>query len=184
MACAISKLASSFTNNNSSGNASMSGLSRRRFLALTGAFTAVAAGGFTSTARAAMGPNDKFDLVIKGGDVIDPSQSLRGKRDIGIRWGRIEAIENEMVSIAVGLGSEIQCERESPTLASRFEHLLASAARIPGEPGGRWVAAVSDILDSAAQRQSRSLTQMIGSCADHLPLAVWPDRVIEHALIS
>ena len=28
-----------------------------------------------------MGPNDKFDLVIKGGEVLDPSQSLRGKRD-------------------------------------------------------------------------------------------------------
>lgn len=43
-----------------------------------------------------MGPDDKFDLVIKSGDVIDPSQSLRGKRDIGIRWGLIEAIEDEI----------------------------------------------------------------------------------------
>ncbi len=43
-----------------------------------------------------MGPDDKFDLVIKNGDVIDPSQSLRGKRDIGIRWGIIEAIEDEI----------------------------------------------------------------------------------------
>ena len=43
-----------------------------------------------------MGPDDKFDLVIKGGDVLDPSQALRGKRDIGIRWGAIEAIENEI----------------------------------------------------------------------------------------
>ena len=43
-----------------------------------------------------MGPADKFDLVIKGGDVLDPSQSLRGKRDIGIRWGVIEAIEPEI----------------------------------------------------------------------------------------
>ena len=40
-----------------------------------------------------MGPNDKFDLVIKGGDVLDPSQSLRGKRDIGIRWGAIKAVQ-------------------------------------------------------------------------------------------
>ena len=38
-------------------------------------------------ARGAMGPNNKFDLVVKGGDVLDPSQSLRGKRDIGIRFG-------------------------------------------------------------------------------------------------
>ena len=43
-----------------------------------------------------MAPTDKFDLVIKGGDVLDPSQSLRGKRDIGIRWGAIEAIENDI----------------------------------------------------------------------------------------
>jgi dihydroorotase len=42
--------------------------------------------------RAAMGPNDKFDLVIKGGEVLDPSQSLRGVRDIGIRNGVIEAV--------------------------------------------------------------------------------------------
>jgi hypothetical protein len=42
------------------------------------------------------GARDKFDLVIKGGDVLDPSQSLRGKRDIGIRWGVIEAVEPEI----------------------------------------------------------------------------------------
>ena len=71
----------------------MSGFSRRHFLQATGS-AAVAA--MTGPASAAMGPNDKFDLVIKGGDVLDPSQSLRGKRDIGIRWGMIEAIENEI----------------------------------------------------------------------------------------
>jgi dihydroorotase len=43
-----------------------------------------------------MGPNDKFDLVIKGGDVLDPIQSLRGKRDIGIRYGLIEAVDAEI----------------------------------------------------------------------------------------
>jgi dihydroorotase len=43
-----------------------------------------------------MGPNDKFDLVIKGGDVLDPSQSLRGRRDIGIRHGLVEAVEPDI----------------------------------------------------------------------------------------
>jgi dihydroorotase len=42
------------------------------------------------------GPNDKFDLVIKGGDALDPSQSLRGKRDIGIRFGVIEAVQADI----------------------------------------------------------------------------------------
>ena len=71
----------------------MTGFSRRDFLRLSGSAAVAAASG---PAHAAMGPNDKFDLVIKGGDVLDPSQSLRGKRDIGIRWGVIEAIENEI----------------------------------------------------------------------------------------
>src|SRR5271170_4193714 len=72
----------------------MSELSRRHFLAGTAA--AALSVQLTSPAGAAMGPADKFDLVIKGGDVLDPSQSLRGKRDIGIRWGVIEAIEPEI----------------------------------------------------------------------------------------
>jgi dihydroorotase len=66
--------------------------SRRDFLAGAGS-VALAAGG---PARAAMGPGDKFDLVVKNGDVLDPSQSLRGKRDIGIRYGMIEALEAEI----------------------------------------------------------------------------------------
>ena len=69
----------------------MMAVSRRDFLATTGAL-ALAAG----QARAAMGPNDKFDLVIKGGDVLDPSQNLRGRRDIGIRFGVIEAVEADI----------------------------------------------------------------------------------------
>lgn len=71
----------------------MSALSRRHFLSLTGSAAAAALSG---NAIAAMGPNDKFDLVIKGGEVLDPSQSLRGKRDVGIRWGLVEAIEAEI----------------------------------------------------------------------------------------
>src|SRR5580698_6387410 len=75
----------------------MSALSRRHFLNLTGsAAAAVMAGRVTTSANAAMGPADKLDLVIKGGDVLDPSQSLRGKRDVGIRWGVVEAIEAEI----------------------------------------------------------------------------------------
>src|SRR5256714_3596957 len=75
----------------------MSALSRRNFLQVTGsAAAAVMSQRLRSTAEAAMGPADKFDLVIKGGDVLDPSQSLRGKRDIGIRWGIVEAIEPEI----------------------------------------------------------------------------------------
>ena len=66
-------------------------LARRRLLfAMAGAFgTAPLCTGL----RAAMGPNDKFDLLIKGGDVLDPSRGFRGVRDIGIRNGVIESVE-------------------------------------------------------------------------------------------
>jgi dihydroorotase len=75
------------------GGASMSALSRRHFLSLTGSAAASAIGG---SAFAAMKPNDKFDLVIKGGEVLDPSQSLRAKRDVGIRWGVVESLDESI----------------------------------------------------------------------------------------
>jgi len=37
-------------------------------------------------------PELKFDLVIAGGDVLDPSQRLRGRRDVGIKNGQIAAL--------------------------------------------------------------------------------------------
>jgi len=68
--------------------------SRRRVLLSLGA--AAAASSLPLAVRAAMGPDDKFDLLIKGGDVLDPSQKLRGVRDIGIRNGVIEAVEADI----------------------------------------------------------------------------------------
>src|SRR5438477_5290478 len=67
---------------------------RRRFVAGMGAL--FAGGLLSSAARAAMGPEDKYDLVIKGGEVLDPSQNLRGRRDIGIRFARIEVLEADI----------------------------------------------------------------------------------------
>ncbi len=74
----------------------MSIVSRRHLLATAGSLAlATTIGG---RARAAMGPNDKFDLLIKGGDVLDPSQTLRGRRDIGIRYGIVEAVEPDIAA--------------------------------------------------------------------------------------
>ncbi len=67
---------------------------RRRFVAGMGA--AFAAGLLSTAVRAAMGPEDKYDLVIKGGELLDPSQNLRAKRDIGMRFGLIEALEADI----------------------------------------------------------------------------------------
>src|SRR5882762_3032516 len=59
--------------------------SRREFLTRSSSLLALTTSSLKAgVATAAMGPNDKFDLVVKGGDVLDPSQNLRARRDIGI----------------------------------------------------------------------------------------------------
>jgi dihydroorotase len=35
----------------------------------------------------------QFDLLIRGGEVLDPSLGLRGRHDVAIQWGRIAAVE-------------------------------------------------------------------------------------------
>src|SRR5438552_10654349 len=72
----------------------MSLQNRRRFVAGMGA--AFASALLSNAVRAAMGPEDKYDLVIKGGELLDPSQNLRAKRDIGMRFGLIESVEADI----------------------------------------------------------------------------------------
>ena len=66
---------------------------RRNFLRASAALALT-----SSPIRAAFPQQDKFDLLIKNADVLDPSQNLRGRRDIGIRFGRIEALEREIAA--------------------------------------------------------------------------------------
>ena len=68
----------------------MNNSSRRKFVSQSAAL--IAAGSGPGMALAAMGPADKFDLLIRNANVLDPSQGLTGIRDIGIRYGVIEAI--------------------------------------------------------------------------------------------
>src|ERR1700753_2413281 len=111
----------------------MSALSRRNFLGLTGSAAAATLSG--RLANAAMGPNDKFDLVIKGGDVLDPSQSLRGKRDIGIRWGAIEAVEPEIPAARAAKTIDASGKLVTPGLVDLHCHVYpyGSAIGIPAD---------------------------------------------------
>jgi len=68
----------------------MDATARRQFLK-AGTSLAVL-GALPRALQAAMGPNDKYDLLVRNANVLDPSQGLTGKRDIGIRYGQIETI--------------------------------------------------------------------------------------------
>src|ERR1700755_371820 len=110
----------------------MIGFSRRDFLLATGSAAIAAASG---PARAAMGPNDKFDLVVKGGEVLDPSQSLRGKRDIGIRWGVIEALDNDIPAARAAKTIDATGKLVTPGLIDLHSHVYpyGSAIGIPAD---------------------------------------------------
>src|SRR6266436_7451008 len=111
----------------------MSIASRRDFLAGASAAALTAATG--GRALAAMGPDDKFDLVIKGGDVLDPSQSLRGRLDIGIRFGLIEAVEADIPAARALRIIEAGGKLVTPGLIDLHCHVFpyGSAAGIPAD---------------------------------------------------
>ena len=67
---------------------------RRQFLKAGATLAAV--GALPGAGLAAMGPADKFDLLLRNANVLDPSQGLAGLRDIGMRYGQIEAIETSI----------------------------------------------------------------------------------------
>jgi dihydroorotase len=84
---------------------------------------------------AAMGPDDKFDLLIKGGDVLDPSQGLRGRRDIGIRYGVIEAVEPDIPAARALRVLDAGGKLVTPGLVDLHSHVYpyGSAIGIPAD---------------------------------------------------
>ena len=106
---------------------------RRQFLATAGSFALTAAA--RRPVDAAIGPNDKFDLVIKGGDVLDPSQNLRGKRDIGIRFGVIEALEPDIPAARTQRVLDATGKLVTPGLVDLHTHVYpyGSAIGIPAD---------------------------------------------------
>ena len=111
----------------------MNNQSRRQLIKASACWAAL--GSLPGAATAAMGPNDKFDLLIRNANVIDPSQGLSGKRDIGIRYGQIEAMET---SIAAARGARVMDaggKLVTPGLVDLHAHTYAfgSAIGIPAD---------------------------------------------------
>jgi dihydroorotase len=109
---------------------------RRQFLAESGSLLALGASAFGGgAALAAMGPNDKFDLLVKGGEVLDPSQNLRGRRDIGIRWGVIEAVEPNIPAERALNVLDVAGKLVTPGLVDLHSHVYpyGSAMGIPAD---------------------------------------------------
>ena len=106
----------------------MNDLTRRSLLHNAGA--TVAAAGLVQEAQArtpAFGPTDPYDLIVRGGEVVDPSQGLRGKRDIGIRNAQIAAIEPEIAATRGTQTLDASGQLVLPGLIDFHAHILPGA---------------------------------------------------------
>jgi dihydroorotase len=103
-------------------------------LAGVGAASAFAATGLIGRAvQAAMGPQDKFDLLIKGGEVLDPSQNLRAKRDVGMRYGVIEALEADIPVARANRVLNVSGKLVVPGLIDLHSHVYTTGIGIPAD---------------------------------------------------
>jgi dihydroorotase len=104
---------------------------RRAFLRLGVALAGTAA----LPATAALGPNDKFDLLLRNADLLDPSQGLRGKRDIGMRFGLIESIETSIAPERANRVMDAGGRLVTPGLVDLHAHTypFGSAIGIPAD---------------------------------------------------
>lgn len=69
-------------------------------------------------------PALKFDLVIANGDVVDPSQRLRGKRDIGIKNGQVAAIAAGIAADRAAQRIDVGGRLVTPGLVDLHTHLM------------------------------------------------------------
>jgi dihydroorotase len=79
--------------------------------------------------------DDRFDLVIRGGEVIDPSAGLRARRDIGIRWGRVAAVEASIAADRSAQSIDASGKLVLPGLIDLHAHVYpqASALGLPAD---------------------------------------------------
>jgi dihydroorotase len=87
------------------------------------------------TGRAALGPNEKYDLLLRNADVLDPSQGLRGKRDIGMRFGLIAAVEPSIAPESANRVMDAGGKLVTPGLIDLHAHTypFGSAIGIPAD---------------------------------------------------
>src|SRR5438477_1803260 len=69
-------------------------------------------------------PALKFDIVIANGDVLDPSQKLHGKRDIGVKFGQIAAIASSLPADRAVQRIDAAGKLVTPGLVDLHTHLV------------------------------------------------------------
>ncbi|HKA40256.1 MAG TPA: amidohydrolase family protein, partial [Burkholderiales bacterium] len=110
----------------------MQDITRRNWVvgSLSGA-ALLASGAFAQALRT----GERYDLVIKGGEVLDPSRKLRGVRDIGIRSAVIVAVEADIPEKLAVQTIDARGKLVTPGLIDLHAHVypLGSAIGLPAD---------------------------------------------------
>jgi dihydroorotase len=138
----------------------MSRSSRRRFLGTLGAAVALPELGVPSirfgadlaaAASAAGQAPAAYDLVIKGGRVIDPSQNLAGDRDVAIANGKIAAVEANIPAARAKETYDARGKLVTPGLINVHAHLYRYGNTITVDPDGvGFPAGVTTAIDAGS----------------------------------
>jgi len=74
-------------------------------------------------------------LLIRGGEVLDPAQTLRGRYDIGIRWGHVVRMERDIPVATAKHVIEVKGNLVTPGLVDLHTHVypLGSALGLPAD---------------------------------------------------
>ena len=76
-----------------------------------------------------------YDLIVKGGTVVDPSQSLHGISDVAIEDGKIAKVATDIPAEEAKRGCpSATCLNNRPSLFWRISFLLYSRYNLPSGP--------------------------------------------------
>lgn len=71
----------------------------------------------------------EYDLLIKGGEVLDPGQNLRGKLDLAIAGGKIAALEKDIPAEAAREAIDASGKLVTPGLVDLHTHIFWGMSR-------------------------------------------------------
>lgn len=126
----------------------MNDVSRRAMLGATAA-----------AAVSAQAPAPRHDLLIRGGEVVDPSQNLRARRDVAIRNGLVVAVEPEIPANAAQHVIDATGKLVCPGLVDLHAHVYpeVSAIGLPADELVPWTATTTYVSAGDAGSSTFSL---------------------------
>ena len=118
-------------------------MNRRQFVR-----TAISAAAVLHTRN--LGAKEKYDLIVKGGRVIDPSRKLDATRDVAISQGRIVAIEPN-----IGAGAADTIDARGKLVVPGLIDIHTHAMRVKEGAGLCLADGVTGLIDAGSQGADR-----------------------------